>query len=168
MPAGSGTEDYILIASGPSQDAPFLREWKDFKDNLRSIIKNQPGWTNVKPGQRRGDREAWCRLDGIGDAEAAYSMQSLLATILDIANFASRLLYPGQRNISSYLRNIPKQWRLSTHEVSETRMQIKHFVKENCKMPPRSLVQQPDTQLVFLLHFLPLTFEDCTDIGLWP
>jgi hypothetical protein len=100
MPAGSGSEDYMLIASGPSQYTPSLRAWKDFKDNLRSIIKDQPGWTNVKPGQRRGDMEAWCRLDGRGDAEAAYSMQNLLEMILDTAYFASRLLYPGQRSTS--------------------------------------------------------------------
>jgi hypothetical protein len=108
----------MLIASGPSQCAPFLRAWKDFKDNLRSIIKDQPGWTEVKPGQRRGDMEAWCRLDGREDAEAAYSMHSPLATVLDTDHFVSRLLYPGQRSTGSYLQDISKQWRLSTDEVS--------------------------------------------------
>jgi len=74
MPGGSGSEDYMLIASGPSQYAPFLRAWKDFKDNIRRVIKNQPGWAEVKGGQRRGDMQAWCRLEGRDDAEAAYSI----------------------------------------------------------------------------------------------
>jgi hypothetical protein len=78
MPAGPGKEDYMLVASGPSQYAPFLTTWKDFKDSLRRIIKDQPGWTEVKSGRRRGDMEAWCRFDGTEDVEAAYSIQSPL------------------------------------------------------------------------------------------
>ncbi|KAF2709573.1 hypothetical protein K504DRAFT_378842 [Pleomassaria siparia CBS 279.74] len=73
MPVGSGTEDYMLIVSGSSQYAPFLKAWKDFKDSIRRIIKDQPGWAEVKPSQRRGEMQAWCSLKGRDDAEAAYN-----------------------------------------------------------------------------------------------
>ncbi|KAF2795395.1 hypothetical protein K505DRAFT_239969 [Melanomma pulvis-pyrius CBS 109.77] len=73
MPPRSEKEDYMLIASGPSENAPFLGAWKDFKDNIRGIINNQPGWAEVMPGRGKGDMQAWCRLDDKEDAESAYN-----------------------------------------------------------------------------------------------
>lgn len=97
----------MLIASGPSEYAPFLRAWKDFKDNIRGIIKYQPGWAEVMPGWRNGDMQAWCRLDDKEDAESAYSMNPFNGTSLTNAKSALRLLHPMPGGIGPPLQDIP-------------------------------------------------------------
>lgn len=70
----SSREDYMLIAAGPVNYAPFLAGWQEFKDNLRRIVEYQPGWTEVMSGPAKGQMQGWCRLERKNDAEAAYGM----------------------------------------------------------------------------------------------
>jgi hypothetical protein len=72
MPAGSVTENFLLIAQGTTRYAPFLAGWQEFKDNLREIIEYQPGWTEVTAGTRKGEMRGWCSIDRKADASAAY------------------------------------------------------------------------------------------------
>ncbi|KAF1951705.1 hypothetical protein CC80DRAFT_191953 [Byssothecium circinans] len=66
--------DYLLCVSGQTQYAPYLADWRDFKDHIRKVVKEQPGWTNVWPTQgRRGEAQGWCKLKDREDAEAVYN-----------------------------------------------------------------------------------------------
>jgi hypothetical protein len=69
-----GQHNYLLIASGPKGYAPYLGGWQEFKDFVRKYVKGQPSWTNVLPGQRRGDVEGWTTMKDKEDAENVYSM----------------------------------------------------------------------------------------------
>jgi hypothetical protein len=71
--SSSHREDFMLIAAGPSNYAPYLAGWQEFKDDLRKIVDHQPGWTEVMPGPNEGQSQGWCRLERKSDAEAAYS-----------------------------------------------------------------------------------------------
>ncbi|KAF2000248.1 hypothetical protein P154DRAFT_620353 [Amniculicola lignicola CBS 123094] len=84
MPAGVTTcnENYLLIASGPYQGAPFLAGWQEFKDSVRKHVSRQPGWTHVEQGLRRGESRGWCRLEKKEDAEAAYDHYVLTRSVL--------------------------------------------------------------------------------------
>lgn len=75
--SGTGKEmegDFLLAVSGSTRFATYLTGWQEFKDSLRTIVKEQPGWTDVCPSQTqpRGEMQAWCRLRHKADAEAAY------------------------------------------------------------------------------------------------
>jgi len=52
-----------------------LAGWQEFKDHLRKVVKEQPGWADVysSPNRRRNDMQGWCRLKDAEDADAAYS-----------------------------------------------------------------------------------------------
>ncbi|EUC26811.1 hypothetical protein COCCADRAFT_43105, partial [Bipolaris zeicola 26-R-13] len=63
---------YLLVLSGSVEYAPFLHNWKTFKDSVRKIAKN-PGWTDVSTTSQRGIRRAWCNLSIEDKAKAAYS-----------------------------------------------------------------------------------------------
>ena len=65
--------DYLLVASGQIRKAPYLADWKAFKDHIRNVVKDQPGWTNVCEGSTRGEGQGWCRLRDQEDATAVYS-----------------------------------------------------------------------------------------------
>lgn len=67
--------DYLLIASGQTSNAPYLADWRKFKDHMRNYVKEQPGWVEVYPGRNRGVKESWSRLKDQGDAESAWSME---------------------------------------------------------------------------------------------
>ncbi|KAF2022133.1 hypothetical protein BU24DRAFT_363190 [Aaosphaeria arxii CBS 175.79] len=71
-PPGTGSENYMVIASGLINNAPFLADWQQFKDFLRRIVEYQPGWTEVLQGPRKGEKQGWCRIDRRDDAETAY------------------------------------------------------------------------------------------------
>ncbi|KAH7126984.1 hypothetical protein B0J11DRAFT_505693 [Dendryphion nanum] len=64
-------KDFMLIVSGSDKDVPFLEGWQEFKDSLRKVVHNQPGWTDVRDGPGQGHKQGWCRFDKLGDAEAA-------------------------------------------------------------------------------------------------
>lgn len=67
--------DFLLVICGSTRYAPYLTGWQEFKDYLRKVVKEQPGWADVcsSLGQRRGEMQGWCRLTDREDAEAAYS-----------------------------------------------------------------------------------------------
>lgn len=70
-----GDEDFLLVVSGTTRYAPYLTGWQEFKDHLRKVVKEQPGWADVysSQGQRRGEMQGWCRLKDREDADAVYS-----------------------------------------------------------------------------------------------
>jgi hypothetical protein len=61
-----GDGDYLLVVSGG---------WQEFKDHIRKVVKEQPGWVDVyaSQSQRRGEMQGWARLRDREDADAAYS-----------------------------------------------------------------------------------------------
>ncbi|KAL5427616.1 hypothetical protein PMIN06_012870 [Paraphaeosphaeria minitans] len=65
--------DYLLVVSG---QAPYLADWKRFKDHIRKVVKEQPGWANVCEGKVRGDMQGWCRLKDKEDANSVYNAYS--------------------------------------------------------------------------------------------
>jgi len=71
-----GDEDFLLVVSGTTRYAPYLTGWQEFKDHLRKVVKEQPGWADVYPsqGQRRGEMQGWCRLKDREDADAVYKV----------------------------------------------------------------------------------------------
>jgi hypothetical protein len=70
-----GAKDFLLVVSGTTRYAPYLTRWQEFKDHLRKVVKDQPGWADVysSQGQRRGEMQGWCRLKDREDADAVYS-----------------------------------------------------------------------------------------------
>jgi hypothetical protein len=70
-----GDGDYLLVVSGTTRYAPYLSGWQEFKDHLRKVVKEQPGWADVysSQSQRRGEMQGWCRLRDREDADAVYS-----------------------------------------------------------------------------------------------
>jgi hypothetical protein len=66
--------DYLLVVSGQLRKAPYLGDWKGFKDHIRKVVKEQPGWSNVCEGKVRGDMQGWCRLKDKEDANSVYSL----------------------------------------------------------------------------------------------
>ncbi|KAG9189701.1 hypothetical protein G6011_06569 [Alternaria panax] len=71
-----GDEDFLLVVSGTTRYAPYLTGWQEFKDHLRKVVKEQPGWADVysSQGQRRGEMQGWCRLKDREDANAVYKV----------------------------------------------------------------------------------------------
>lgn len=71
-----GDGDYLLVVSGVTRYAPYLVGWQEFKDHLRKVVKEQPGWADVysSQGHRRGEMQGWCRLKDREDADAVFSM----------------------------------------------------------------------------------------------
>jgi len=67
--------DFLLVVCGSTRYAPYLAGWQEFKDHLRKVVKEQPGWADVysSPNRRRNDMQGWCRLKDAEDADAAYS-----------------------------------------------------------------------------------------------
>lgn len=70
--------DYLLVISGTTRHAPFLAGWRNFKDHIRNVVKEQPGWADVYPSQshRRGEMQGWARLKLPEDTDSTYSMRS--------------------------------------------------------------------------------------------
>lgn len=68
-------EEFILVVSGTTHCAPYLAIWQEFKDHLRKVVNEQPGWVDVYPiqGSRRGEMQGWCHLKNRKDADALYS-----------------------------------------------------------------------------------------------
>lgn len=99
----NNSENFMLIASGSRQYAPFLVGWQDFKDNLRKIVAKQPGWTNVSEGPREGEMQGWVRLDRKDDAEAAYGMSTLEETPSSNAKRYCPAQYAMRRGILVHL-----------------------------------------------------------------
>lgn len=64
--------DYLLVASGSLRKAPYLTDWKAFKDHLRTVVKDQPGWANVCAGSIPGQVQGWCSLKDGNDADAVF------------------------------------------------------------------------------------------------
>ena len=67
--------DFLLVVSGSSRHAPYMAEWQAFKDHIRKVVKEQPGWVDSYSSQtqRRGEMQIWARLKYREDADAAYS-----------------------------------------------------------------------------------------------
>src|SRR5690349_17016209 len=77
-----GDGDFLLVVSGPTRYAPYLAGWKEFKDHLRRLVREQPGWVDVfsNQSQRRGEKQGWCRLRDRTDADSAYSMYQMTSS----------------------------------------------------------------------------------------
>ncbi|EUC34993.1 hypothetical protein COCCADRAFT_3734 [Bipolaris zeicola 26-R-13] len=71
-----GDGDYLLVVSGVMRYAPYLAGWQEFKDHLRKVVKEQPGWADVysSQGHRRGEMQGWCRLKDREDADAVFKV----------------------------------------------------------------------------------------------
>jgi hypothetical protein len=71
-----GDGDFLLVVSGSTRNAPYLSGWQEFKDHIRKVVKEQPGWVDVYSSQTSRPREmqGWARLRDKADADAAYSM----------------------------------------------------------------------------------------------
>jgi hypothetical protein len=69
-----GDDDFLLVISGSTRSSPFLTGWREFKDHIRKIVKEQPGWVDVysSQSQRRDEMQGWARLRDRGNADAAY------------------------------------------------------------------------------------------------
>ncbi|KAF9698744.1 hypothetical protein EKO04_003248 [Ascochyta lentis] len=69
-----GDGDFLLVVAGLTRFAPYLTGWQEFKDHIRKVVREQPGWVDVyaSQSQRRGEMQGWCRLKDREDAEAAY------------------------------------------------------------------------------------------------
>lgn len=70
-----GDGDFLLVVAGLTRFAPYLSGWQEFKDYIRKVVREQPGWVDVfaSQSQRRGEMQGWCRLKDREDADAAYS-----------------------------------------------------------------------------------------------
>lgn len=70
--------DFLLVVCGSTRYAPYLAGWQEFKDHLRKVVKEQPGWVDVYSSgiHRKGDMQGWCRLRDKEDANAAYGKPS--------------------------------------------------------------------------------------------
>jgi hypothetical protein len=68
--------DFLLVISGLTRFAPYLAGWQQFKDHIRKVVKEQPGWVEVysSQSQRRGEMQGWARMKDIEDSDTAYSM----------------------------------------------------------------------------------------------
>jgi len=66
-----GDGEFILVVSGTTRHAPYLTRWQEFKDHLRNVVEEQPGWVDVYPIQ--GEMQGWCHLKNRKDADAVYS-----------------------------------------------------------------------------------------------
>ncbi|KAF2031264.1 hypothetical protein EK21DRAFT_63565 [Setomelanomma holmii] len=71
-----GDGDFLLVISGSTRHAPYLSGWQEFKDHIRKVVKEQPGWVDVvsSQSQRRGEMQGWARLRDREDADAAYKI----------------------------------------------------------------------------------------------
>lgn len=64
--------DLRLLVVG---SAPYLSDWKQFKDYIRQVVEDQPGWVKVHEtgSQNKHERRVSCDLKGKRDAEAVFS-----------------------------------------------------------------------------------------------
>ncbi|KAF1933983.1 uncharacterized protein M421DRAFT_388398 [Didymella exigua CBS 183.55] len=71
-----GDGDFLLVVAGLTRFAPYLSGWQEFKDHIRKVVREQPGWVDVyaSQSQRRGEMQGWCRLKDKEDADAAYKI----------------------------------------------------------------------------------------------
>jgi hypothetical protein len=71
----------LLIVSDTIQQASYLKDWREFKDRLRKILPDQPGWSEVY-ASAGAEAQGWARLRSEQDADCAYgtSILSLYAT----------------------------------------------------------------------------------------
>jgi hypothetical protein len=114
----TGAGDFLLIASGQTLYAPYLTDWREFKDHIRKAVREQPGWTNIVDGQRRGEVEGWCKLRDQEDAEAVYSMCGIFDnTARTVLIPLSRRLFQISRDTDSHLCNERAEFILSSMEV---------------------------------------------------
>jgi hypothetical protein len=90
-----GDGDFLLVISGSARDASYLTGWREFKDHIRKVVKEQPGWVEVyaSRSQKRGDMEVWARLRDKEDADAAYSMSSLNSHLFHLTDSAMAETY---------------------------------------------------------------------------
>jgi hypothetical protein len=74
-----GDGDFLLVVSGSTLSAPYLAGWQEFKDHIRQVVKEQPGWVDVysSQSQHRGEVQGWARLRDREDADAAYSTSEI-------------------------------------------------------------------------------------------
>ncbi|KAH3911130.1 hypothetical protein HBI56_000120 [Parastagonospora nodorum] len=73
-----GDGDFLLVISGSTRSASYLTGWQEFKDHIRKVVKEQPGWVDVysSQSQRRGEMQGWARLRDKEDADTAYKTYS--------------------------------------------------------------------------------------------
>ncbi|USP73993.1 hypothetical protein yc1106_01267 [Curvularia clavata] len=83
-PWKEGDGDFLLVVSGATRYAQYLAGWQEFKDHLRKVVKQQPGWAEVysSQGHRRGEMQGWCRIGNREDADAASKVYYLAKGIL--------------------------------------------------------------------------------------
>lgn len=67
----SRDNNFLLVIAG---EAKFLTHWSLFKDEIRQVIKEQPGWVDVSKSEilRKGENRGWCSLSDRDDALTTY------------------------------------------------------------------------------------------------
>lgn len=91
-----GGGDFLLVVAGLTHIAPYISGWRRFKDHIRNVVREQPGWVNVyaSQSQRRGEMQGWCRLKNEEDANAAYSeIYGFLNDLNSESNIAPEVFY---------------------------------------------------------------------------
>jgi len=67
-------EDFLLVVAGSIRFAPFLSSWQEFRDHVRKVVIERPGWVDVYSSlSTAAGMQGWCRLRSKDDADAAYS-----------------------------------------------------------------------------------------------
>lgn len=96
-----GDGDFLLVISGSTRHAPYLTGWQEFKDHIRKVVKEQPGWVEVyaSRSQKRGEMQVWARLRDREDADAAYSMSSLKPHTHHLADSAQIEIYSRPKGL---------------------------------------------------------------------
>jgi hypothetical protein len=66
--------EYLLLIAGSLRFATFLGHWRLFKDHIRTLVAEQPGWADVNPSQshREDEVEGWCRLKTKEEANTVF------------------------------------------------------------------------------------------------
>jgi hypothetical protein len=69
-----GDGDFLLVVAGSIRSAPYLTGWQEFKDHMRKVVREQPGWIDVYASQSQcvGEMQGWCRLKDREDTDVAY------------------------------------------------------------------------------------------------
>jgi hypothetical protein len=93
--------DFLLIISGSTRHAAYLTGWQEFKDHIRKVVKEQPGWVEVYANRtrKRGEMQVWARLRDREDADAAYSASTLENHLKNVTNSTKIEIYSRPKGL---------------------------------------------------------------------
>jgi len=105
-----GDGEFLLVISGTTRHAPPLAGWQQFKDHIRNVVKEQPGWADVysSQSQQRGEMQGWARLKLRVDADATYSKCASVAQLTSTTKMLFRSLLQIQRDARARLGDLPQ------------------------------------------------------------